>query len=63
MTNEERLEERLHHAYERGYYNKVLERVEELKIQHPKMSHYERFDTACTESKQEWLQNNNINAQ
>ena len=63
MTNEERLEERLHHAYERGYYHKVLERVEELKIQHPKMSHYDRFDIACTELKQEWLQNNNVNAQ
>ena len=58
MTNEERLEERLHHAYERGYYDKVLKRVEELKKEYPKMSHYDRFDTACTESKQEWLQTN-----
>lgn len=58
MTNEERLEERLHHAYERGYYNKVLQRVEELKKENPRMNHYERFDMACTESKQEWKQNN-----
>jgi hypothetical protein len=61
MTNEERLEERLHHAFERGYYHKVLQRVEELKTQFPKMSHHDRFDTACTESKQEWLQINKDN--
>lgn len=58
MTNEERLEERLHHAYERGYYSKVLQRVEELKQQQPKMNHYDRFDKACTELKREWKQNN-----
>ena len=59
MTNEERLEERLHHAYERGYYNKVLQRVEKLKDENPKLDLYARFDLACTESKQEWLQQNN----
>lgn len=59
MTNEERLEERLVHAYERGYYNRVIERVSELKELYPKMGHYERFETACTESKQEWLRKNN----
>lgn len=59
MTNEEHLEERLIHAHERGYYSKVISKVDQLKITNPKMSLYERFDTACTESKQEWLQQTN----
>lgn len=58
MTNEERIEERLHHAYERGYYNKVIQRVEELKKTNPKIDRYEAYELACTESKQEWLQKN-----
>jgi len=59
MTNEERIEERLIHAYERGYYNQVLERVEKIKQTNPKMDRYEVYDMACTESKQEWLQKQN----
>lgn len=59
MTNEQRLEERLIHAHERGYYSKVLEKVEKIKWENPKMGLYERFDLACTESKQEWLQKQN----
>lgn len=58
MTNEERIEERLIHAHERGYYDKVIERVTELKELYPRMDLYERYDMACTESKQEWLQQN-----
>lgn len=57
MTNEERIEERLIHAHERGYYNKVLERVEKIRQENPKMDKYELYEMACTESKQEWLRN------
>lgn len=57
MTNEERIEERLIHAHERGYYNKVLERVEKIRQENPKMDRYELYEMACTESKQEWLRN------
>jgi len=56
MTNEERIEERLIHAHERGYYHRVLERVEKIKQINPKMDRYELYETACTESKEEWLQ-------
>jgi hypothetical protein len=56
MTNEERIEERLIHAHERGYYHRVLERVKKIKQMNPKMNHYELYETACTESKEEWLQ-------
>lgn len=56
MTNEERIEERLIHAHERGYYNRVLERVEKIKQINPKMNRYELYETTCTESKEEWLQ-------
>jgi hypothetical protein len=58
MTNEERIEERLMHAYQRGYYDKVITRVTELKTNNPKIDHYEAFELACTESKQEWLKSN-----
>lgn len=60
MTNEERIEERLIHAYERGYYNKVLERVKEIKNKNPKLDRYELYEMACSESKQEWLQQNEL---
>jgi hypothetical protein len=59
MTNEEHIEERLIHAYERGYYNQVLERVEKIKLSNPKINRYELYEIACTESKQEWLQKTN----
>jgi hypothetical protein len=62
MTNEERIEERLIHAHERGYYHKVISRVNEIKLHNPKIDHYEAFEMACTESKQEWLQSREINA-
>ena len=62
MTNEERIEERLIHAHERGYYHKVIDRVNRLKMYNPKLDHYEAFEMACTESKQEWLQTQNQNA-
>lgn len=63
MTNEERIEERLIHAHERGYYHKVLDRVNQLKMFNPRIDHYEAFEMACTESKQEWLQTQNHNAE
>lgn len=59
MTNEERIEERLIHAHERGYYQKVIERVEKIRLQNPKIDRYELYEMACTESKQEWLQQKN----
>lgn len=60
MTNEERIEERLIHAYERGYYNKVLEKVKEIKQKNPKLDRYELYEMACSESKQEWLHQNEL---
>lgn len=63
MTNEERIEERLMHAHERGYYPKVMDKVKKIKTFNPKIDHYEAFEMACTESKQEWLQSTNQNAQ
>ena len=63
MTNEERIEERLIHAHERGYYHKVLDKVNKIKMHNPKIDHYEAFEMACTESKQEWLQTQNQNVE
>jgi hypothetical protein len=59
MTNEERVEERLTHAYERGYYNKVMSRVKEMEKMNPKMNKYKLYDIICDEYKDEWLKENN----
>jgi len=54
MTNEERIEERLIHAHERGYYHKVLDRVSQIKQDNPRMDRYELYELACSECKSEW---------
>jgi hypothetical protein len=45
------------HAHERGYYTQVMEKVKSLQFYNPKMDHYQAFEMACTESKTEWLKN------
>lgn len=59
MTNEERIEERLIHAHERGYYHKVMDKVREVLKMNPKADQYELYETVCDEYKQEWLNNEN----
>jgi|TARA_R110002167_G_scaffold330095_1_gene536771 hypothetical protein len=59
MTNEERIEERLIDAHNRGYYDDVIKRITELKDTHPKMNIYDRYDQACNEYKQKWKLINN----
>ena len=54
MTNEERLEGRLIDAHRRGYYDKVIEKINELKQTHPKMNIYDRYDMVINEYKEEW---------
>lgn len=63
MTTEERIEEMLHHAYERGYYHQVIEKAEELSKTHPKMGLYERYETAYTSSKKEFYENRSTGEQ
>ena len=58
MTNEERIEERLIHAHERGYYHKVMDKVREMMKINPKANQYELYETVCDEYKQEWLNEN-----
>ena len=60
MTNEERLEERLIDAHNRGYYNNVMTMIKDLKQTYPKKSAYELYDLACNECKRNWLDNNKI---
>jgi hypothetical protein len=55
MTNEERVEERLVHAHERGYYDKVMTRMKEMQIKYPKIDKYDLYDIVCDEVKTEWL--------
>jgi ppGpp synthetase/RelA/SpoT-type nucleotidyltranferase len=58
MTNEERVEERLVHAHERGYYHKVMSRIKEMEKLNPKMNRYKLYDIVCDEVKEEWLKEN-----
>ena len=59
MTNEERVEERLLHAHQRGYYDKVITRIKEMEMKHPKINKYELYDIVCDEVKSEWLKETN----
>lgn len=59
MTNEQRVEERLIHAYERGYYDKVMSQIEELKMMNPNENKYRLYDIVCDKLKSEWLKENN----
>jgi hypothetical protein len=54
MTREQRLEEMLHHAHERGYYERVLQKAKELEIYNPRMEFYERWEKAYHQSKLEF---------
>jgi len=57
MTTEERIEEMLHHAYERGYYTEVMTTVRKLNQTHPKMDFYGRWELAYQIAKQEFYEN------
>ena len=57
MTREERIEEMLHHAHERGYYNEVLMKSKELESINPKMDFYDRWEQAYHISKSEFYEN------
>jgi|TARA_B110000503_G_C7092325_1_gene389974 hypothetical protein len=57
MTREERIEEMLHHAHERGYYNEVLIKANKLKNKEPKLSHYDLWEQAYQTTKSEFYEN------
>ena len=59
MTNEERIEERLIHAHQRGYYKKVMKNVKELEKLNSRVDIHKLFETVCDEYKDEWLKDNN----
>jgi hypothetical protein len=59
MTNEERVEERLIHAHERGYYDKVMTQFKELEIRNPNENKYRLYDIVCDTLKSDWLKENN----
>ena len=63
MTTEERIEEMLHHAYERGYYNEVMSKARELDQVHPKMDSYKRWELAYQISKSEFYEDRHTGEQ
>lgn len=61
MTTEERIEEMLHHAHERGYYPQVMEKATQLGILYPNMNLYQRYETAYSQSKKEFYEDRDTN--
>jgi len=59
MTTEERIEEMLHHAHERGYYHEVMEKAVLLGQLYPNMNLYQRYETAYLQSKKEFYESRN----
>lgn len=55
MTNEYRLESRLFDAHNRGYYDDVLDLFQKYRIQYPTKTHYDLYDMALNECKENWL--------
>ena len=61
MTREERIEEMLHHAHERGYYQLVIQKVKEMSQAYPNMTLYDKYELAYTASKKEFYENRDTN--
>jgi phage antirepressor YoqD-like protein len=51
MTREERLEEMIYHAHERGYYEQLMKKTKEMEMYNPKMNFYDRWEKAYYETK------------
>ena len=56
MTTEERIEEMLHHAHERGYYTEVMVKAREFNQLYPKMDFYKRWELAYQTAKSEFYE-------
>ena len=54
MTNEEIIEELLHKAHQKGFYNKMMEKVLSYKINSSNSNSYDHFILAYTECNQEY---------
>ena len=54
MTNEEIIEELLHKAQQKGFYNKMMEKVLSYKINSSSSNSYDHFILAYTECNQEY---------
>ena len=63
MTREERIEEMLHHAHERGYYNQVFEKAQEIGKSKPNLNYYERWELAYNITKSEFYETRNTGKQ
>jgi hypothetical protein len=53
MTNEEIVEELLHKAHIKGFYDKMMERVTKYKVKYPEMKLYDRYHKAYDKCKLE----------
>jgi hypothetical protein len=54
MTNEEIIEELLHKAHQKGFYDKMMEKVLSYKVNNSSLNSYDPFILAYMECNQEY---------
>jgi len=54
MTNEEIIEELLHKAHQKGFYDKMMEKVLSYKVNNSNSNQYDHFILAYIECNQEY---------
>lgn len=54
MTNEEIIEELLHKAHKKGFYDKMMEKVLSYKVNNPNSNPYDHFILAYTKCNEEY---------
>lgn len=60
MTNEELIEELYHKAHQKGFFNELHQKVDELKQKDPKAPLCDVTQSAYRQIKKEWLENKSV---
>lgn len=60
MTNEELIEELYHKAHQKGFYQQLHQKVDELKQKNPRMPLCDVTQSAYRQIKKEWLENKSV---
>ena len=60
MTNEELIEELYHKAHQKGFYQQLHQKVDEIKQENPRMPLCDITQSAYRQIKKEWLENKSV---
>ena len=60
MTNEELIEELYHKAHQKGFFEELHQKVDELKLKNPRAQLCDITQSAYREIKKEWLENKSV---